>query len=253
MCETWVDFCLCLVLDVHLFDLCFCKTPGKHFVSSQAAHVSRSVEDETKYIELMVINDHLMVSLKLQRYGCTLLLDLQQPLRHLWNLRCPWYVRFLKDIFAVCTLIVIACKRLCTVCSMAQDAHKDQPVMLQTSTLKSSYKSGIIHLFCFGFFDPMKIPHLKSSNLPFSAFGMFWPCSFLLKTSKQAQIYLTVRPMNVFCIVIDLVTTKAYYKRCFSFTLLRAQCRKLCGQKKQHHKWISASFKSATYQTFNVH
>lgn len=30
-------------------------------VSSQAPHVSRSVEDETKYIELMVINDHLMV------------------------------------------------------------------------------------------------------------------------------------------------------------------------------------------------
>uniref|UniRef100_A0A8C9Y8E4 ADAM metallopeptidase domain 22 n=1 Tax=Sander lucioperca TaxID=283035 RepID=A0A8C9Y8E4_SANLU len=28
--------------------------------SSQAQHVSRSVEDETKYIELMVINDHLM-------------------------------------------------------------------------------------------------------------------------------------------------------------------------------------------------
>uniref|UniRef100_A0A665UVM2 ADAM metallopeptidase domain 22 n=1 Tax=Echeneis naucrates TaxID=173247 RepID=A0A665UVM2_ECHNA len=29
---------------------------------TQAPHVSRSVEDETKYIELMVINDHLMVS-----------------------------------------------------------------------------------------------------------------------------------------------------------------------------------------------
>uniref|UniRef100_A0A3Q4AJS0 Uncharacterized protein n=1 Tax=Mola mola TaxID=94237 RepID=A0A3Q4AJS0_MOLML len=30
------------------------------FVSSQAPHVSRSVDDETKYVELMVINDHLM-------------------------------------------------------------------------------------------------------------------------------------------------------------------------------------------------
>lgn len=32
-------------------------------VSSQAARLSRSIEDETKYIELMVINDHIMVSL----------------------------------------------------------------------------------------------------------------------------------------------------------------------------------------------
>lgn len=39
----------------------FSKETGKLLVSPQAPHVSRSVEDETKYIELMVINDHLMV------------------------------------------------------------------------------------------------------------------------------------------------------------------------------------------------
>lgn len=37
----------------------------RNFFCSQAPHVPRNVEDETKYVELMVINDHLMVSLLL--------------------------------------------------------------------------------------------------------------------------------------------------------------------------------------------
>lgn len=94
---------------------------------------------------------------------------------------------FSLTFLAVCILIVTACKLLCTVCSTAQDAYKDQPVMLQIYTLKYSYKSGIIQYFL----DPMKIPKLKMSNLPFSVFGMFWLVWLLLKTSKQAQIYLS--------------------------------------------------------------
>ena len=52
----------CLLLDVDLTDLCLPEKKFPIFVSSQAPRVSRSVEVETKYVELMVINDHLMVS-----------------------------------------------------------------------------------------------------------------------------------------------------------------------------------------------
>lgn len=46
--RVWIELCLTSQL--------FC---------SQAPHVPRNVEDETKYVELMVINDHLMVSCSL--------------------------------------------------------------------------------------------------------------------------------------------------------------------------------------------
>lgn len=56
------DRCMFVLSLMLMCLICSYEKTGKCFVSSQAPHVSRSVEDETKYIELMVINDHLMVS-----------------------------------------------------------------------------------------------------------------------------------------------------------------------------------------------
>lgn len=65
----------------------------RHFFCSQAPPVPRNVEDETKYVELMVINDHLMVSLLLHVHVHTCLLLLTE-----YYLNFIAHVLFLKDV-----------------------------------------------------------------------------------------------------------------------------------------------------------